>query len=147
MYADGGSFTDHEIHRMLRKKQVTGIGGEWFRCTVDDVRAAYLAVKTRTQNAENRTQNFSMRPEQREAVEKTMAYFQVAQQEPGGGIPKFLLSKKLDSDETSISSGKGTHIIAENMGLMPLVAPFIEEQSKRLIIAEKIIKRIFLLIF
>lgn len=50
----------------------------------------------------------------------------------------FYVSKKLDSDETSISSGKGTHIIAENMGLMPLVAPFIEEQSKRLIIAEKI---------
>lgn len=50
----------------------------------------------------------------------------------------FYVSKKLDSDETSISSGKGTHVIAENMGLMPLVAPFIEEQSKRLIIAEKI---------
>lgn len=75
---------------MLRKKRVTGVGGEWFRCTVDDVRAAYLAVKTRTQNSENRTQNFTMRPEQREAVEKTMAYFQAAQQKLGGRIPKFL---------------------------------------------------------
>ncbi len=50
----------------------------------------------------------------------------------------FFVSKKLDSDETTISSGKGTHAIAENMGLMPLVAPFIEEQSKRLTAAEKI---------
>ena len=111
MYADGGSFTDHEIHRMLRKKQVTGVGGEWFRCTVDDVRAAYLAVKTRTQNAENRTQNFSMRPEQREAVEKTMAYFQAAQQEQGGRIPKFLWNAKMRFGKTF-----ATYQLAKRMG-------------------------------
>jgi hypothetical protein len=74
MYEDGGSFDDHEIHRMLRKKQVSGVGGEWFRCTVDDVRAAWLAVRTRTQNLENRTLNFAMRPEQEEAVAKTIGY-------------------------------------------------------------------------
>jgi hypothetical protein len=51
MYEDGGSFDDHEIHRMLRKKQLSGVGGG----TVDDVRAAWLVVKTRTQNVENRT--------------------------------------------------------------------------------------------
>ena len=111
MYEDGGSFTDHEIHRMLRKKQVTGVGGEWFRCTVDDVRAAYLAVKTRTQNAENRTQNFSMRPEQREAVEKTMAYFQAAQQEQGSRIPKFLWNAKMRFGKTF-----ATYQLAKRMG-------------------------------
>ena len=111
MYEDGGSFTDHEIHRMLRKKQVTGVGGEWFRCTVDDVRAAYLAVKTRTQNAENRTQNFSMRPEQREAVEKTMAYFKAAHDEPGGRIPKFLWNAKMRFGKTF-----ATYQLAKRMG-------------------------------
>ncbi len=50
----------------------------------------------------------------------------------------FFVSKKTDSDETSITSTKGIHSIAENMGLMPLVAPFIEEQSKRLRAAERI---------
>lgn len=50
----------------------------------------------------------------------------------------FFVSKKPDSDETIITSGKGPHAIAENMGLMPLVAPFIEAQSKRLLIAERI---------
>ena len=111
MYEDGGSFTDHEIHRMLRKKQVTGVGGEWFRCTVDDVRAAYLAVKTRTQNAENRTQNFSMRPEQREAVEKTMAYFKAAHNELGGRIPKFLWNAKMRFGKTF-----ATYQLAKRMG-------------------------------
>ncbi len=52
----------------------------------------------------------------------------------------FFVSKKDSSDETSISNGKSAYSIAENMGLMPLVAPFIEEQSKKLAMAEKIYK-------
>lgn len=48
MYPDGSSFTDHDVHRVLKRKQITGMGGEWFRCTVDDVRAAVLAVKNHT---------------------------------------------------------------------------------------------------
>ena len=111
MYEDGGSFTDREIHRMLRKKEVTGVGGEWFRCTVDDVRAAWLAVKTRTQNVENRTQTFSMRPEQREAVEKTMAYFNAAHLERGGRIPKFLWNAKMRFGKTF-----ATYQLAKRMG-------------------------------
>ena len=103
MYEDGGSFTDHEIHRMLRKKQVSGVGGEWYRCTLDDVRSAYLAVKTRSQNIENRTQNFSMRPEQEEAVVKTMEYFRSAQKEHGGRIPKFLWNAKMRFGKTFAS--------------------------------------------
>ena len=53
MYPDGSSFTDHDVHRVLKRKQITGMGGEWFRCTVDDVRAAVLAVKNHTANVEN----------------------------------------------------------------------------------------------
>lgn len=100
MYADGGSFTDKDIHRMLRKKQISTEGGEWFRCTPDDVRAAWIAVRTRTENIENRTQNFPMRPEQAEAVEKTTAYFQAARDEEGGRIPKFLWNAKMRFGKT-----------------------------------------------
>lgn len=56
----------------------------------------------------------------------------------------FFVSKKSGSDETGISFANNTHAIAENMGLMPLVAPFIEEQSHRLIEAEKIYSENFL---
>ena len=52
MYPDGSSFTDHDVHRALKRKQITGMGGEWFRCTVnyenevqkwlDLIRGAYL---------------------------------------------------------------------------------------------------------
>ena len=64
MYEDGGTFTDHAVHRMLRHKGIVNPDGEWFRCTVEDVRAAWLAVRMRSENEENRDQNFAMRPEQ-----------------------------------------------------------------------------------
>lgn len=112
MYEDGGSFDDHEIHRMLRKKQVSREGGEWFRCTVDDVRAAWLAVRTRTQNVENRTRNFSMRPEQEEAVAKTIEYYQSARNERGKSIPKFLWNAKMRFGKTFAA-----YQLAKRMGL------------------------------
>jgi hypothetical protein len=100
LFDDGGSFDDHAVHRALEKRGFSRKGGEWFHCTVDDVRAAWLAVKTRTQNAENRTLDFSMRPEQKDAVAKTVAYYQSAQNEPAESIPKFLWNAKMRFGKT-----------------------------------------------
>ena len=81
LYADGGSFRDEDVHRALKKRgfyparNADGKETEFFKCTLDDVKAAIVAVKTHSANEENRTQTFRMRPEQLEAVEKTAAYF------------------------------------------------------------------------
>ncbi len=75
MRNDGTSFTDHHVHSMLRINGVKNEGGEWFRCTVEQVKAAIVAVRTGQLNEENRSLDFAMRPEQVEAVEKTAAYF------------------------------------------------------------------------
>ena len=72
MRNDGSCFTDHDVHALLRKRKIQAVGGEWFRCTVNDLKAAMVAIKTGTANLENRVHTFSMRPEQREAVEKTI---------------------------------------------------------------------------
>ena len=72
MYSDGGTFSDRDVHRALTKRGFTSAGGEWFRCSVNDVRAAYIAVRDGVENAENRTRDFKMRPEQEEAVVKTI---------------------------------------------------------------------------
>lgn len=76
MYSDGGNFSDHDIHRALKKRKIQNKGGEWFQCTVDELKAAYIAVRDRVDNVENRTRDFKMRPEQEEAVLKTMEYFE-----------------------------------------------------------------------
>ncbi|MEO6908118.1 MAG: DEAD/DEAH box helicase family protein, partial [Abditibacteriaceae bacterium] len=74
--------------------------GEWFRCDVDVVKAAVIAVKERIQNEENRTQDFTMRPEQQEAVDKTIAYFSSAKKDNKNNTPRFLWNAKMRFGKT-----------------------------------------------
>ncbi|HEV2176449.1 MAG TPA: GIY-YIG nuclease family protein [Terriglobia bacterium] len=83
MRSDGTVFTDHDVHRMLRINGVKNPGGEWFRCTVTQVKAAIIAVGTGQLNEENRSLDFTMRPEQKAAVESTVAYFSSWRREKG----------------------------------------------------------------
>ena len=112
MREDGSCFTDHDVHRMLRRRKITGVGGEWFRCTVDELEAAVLAVKTDTLNEENRTRTFAMRPEQAEAVNKTIAYFRSAKQDAPDRAPKFLWNAKMRFGKTFAA-----YELAKRMGL------------------------------
>ena len=100
MYPDGTAFSDHDVHRVLKQKHFINTGGEWFKCSVDDVRAAVLAVKTHTVNAENRINNFKMRPEQQAAVEKTAAYFLSTEEDNIKRYPKFLWNCKMRFGKT-----------------------------------------------
>ncbi|MFN3638873.1 MAG: GIY-YIG nuclease family protein [Chloroherpetonaceae bacterium] len=80
---DGRTFTDRDVHRMLRNSGIEQEGGEWFRCTVEQVRAAIQAVRAGQLLEEQRSQNFGLRPEQEAAIAKTMAYFQSFKSENG----------------------------------------------------------------
>ena len=100
MYPDGGSFTDHDIHRILKRKGFQCVGGEWFRCSVSDVKSAIIAARAHTENSENRTNDFGLRPEQREAVEKTIAYYSSAKKENPDRAPKFLWNAKMRFGKT-----------------------------------------------
>lgn len=112
MYSDGGNFRDHEVHRALEKRGIPREGGEWFRCTVDQLRAAYIAVRDKAENFENRFRDFSMRPEQKEAVEKTFAYFESNKNERNNRIPKFLWNAKMRFGKTFAA-----YHLAKKMGL------------------------------
>src|SRR5690606_24455465 len=74
MRNDGSVFTDSDVHNYLKKKKYKNTDGEWFECTVADVKAALIALKSGEENQENRTLNFGMRPEQKSAVEQTAHY-------------------------------------------------------------------------
>lgn len=102
MYTDGGNFMDHDIHKYLDKKGFKNVGGEWYKCKVDDVRAAWIAVRSRTENIENRVLNFKMRPEQEEAVNKTIEYFNSMKEdsEHKNISPKFLWNAKMRFGKT-----------------------------------------------
>ena len=106
MYCDGGSFTDKRIHEKLASmgyKQLRhgNKKTEWFRCSVNALRAAWIAVKNRTENSEERNLDFAMRPEQSEAVEKTLKYYATAEKETRvKRTPKFLWNAKMRFGKT-----------------------------------------------
>lgn len=102
MRKDGSSFTDHDIHRFLRRKGISNPDGEWFRCSLKDVKAAIVAVTKGEKNEENRTLTFAMRPEQKEAVAKTASYLRsfYADRENKDSVPKFLWNCKMRFGKT-----------------------------------------------
>ena len=71
MYPDGTHyFIDDPVHDALERRNIENVDGEWYRCTIDDVKAAIIEVREGRKNTENRTQSFKMRPEQQAAVDK-----------------------------------------------------------------------------
>ena len=100
MRPDGTSFSDHDIHRALDKNHIPYIAGEWYKCSVNDVHAAIIAVKNRTDNQENRTQTFKMRPEQEDAVSRTVEYYNSVYKEDSTRTPKFLWNAKMRFGKT-----------------------------------------------
>lgn len=117
MSNDGSCFTDKEVHRLLERKGCKRLNpldktDEWFRCSVADIMAAILSLRTGVANEENRTQNFTMRPEQFRAVEQTRTYFEQALKEEPNRIPKFLWNAKMRFGKTFAS-----YQLAKKMGL------------------------------
>jgi len=103
MRKDGSSFRDFEIHKYLRNKGIKNTDGEWFTCSVKEVKAAIIAIKKGELNEENRTLDFKMRPEQEQAVDKVIHYFDSYKKENPSGIPHFLWNAKMRFGKTYAS--------------------------------------------
>ncbi len=117
MKNDGSCFTDHEVHAVLKakgKKQLNAgrDKNEWFKCSLNDVQAAIVAVQTGAENVEDRNRTFAMRPEQKRAVDMTTAYFESARIEGGGRAPKFLWNAKMRFGKTFAA-----YQLAKRMGM------------------------------
>lgn len=103
MKRDGSSFTDHEVHRLLRDWKVVHATGEWYKCTLNDLRRAIRQIKTGEKTEENRVLDFGMRPEQEEAVNKSIAYFSSFKNENRDRTPHFLWNAKMRFGKTFAS--------------------------------------------
>jgi len=109
MRKDGTYFDDHVVHRLLRKKGIKNPKGEWFACTVQQLKAIVLALKEGFVNEENRTLNYKMRPEQEEAVRRAAEYFESFNE--GKKTPRFLWNCKMRFGKTFAS-----YQLAKKMG-------------------------------
>ena len=116
MCPDGSIFTDKDVHRILRRKGFRQMNegsdrNEWFNCSVSDVKAAIVELKTGIVTDASRTATFKMRPEQYQAVKRTMEYYAYAAKEDPGRPPKFLWNAKMRFGKTFAS-----YQLAKKMG-------------------------------
>ncbi len=111
MKSDGSSFTDHDVHRALKRMGIKNPEGEWFKCTVNELRKAIWDIKNGERTEPSRTLTFGMRPEQSAAVEKTMAYFKSFKRENPDKTPHFLWNAKMRFGKTFAS-----YQLAKKMG-------------------------------
>ena len=105
MRPDGTCFTDKDVHKLLRHKGFLQLNegedrNEWFRCTLTDALTAVEELRTETRFEGQRTWNFSMRNEQKAAVEMTKAYFERAKEDDPEHPPKFLWNAKMRFGKT-----------------------------------------------
>ncbi len=106
---DDTDFTDHEVHAALVKAGVRRPEGEWFEATLDDVKAAIHAVRSGAEFDATRTDSFTARPEQAQAVEATAAYMRAHVGD--GQPPRFLWNAKMRFGKTF-----ATYQLAREMG-------------------------------
>jgi hypothetical protein len=97
---DGTTFTDHQVRAALIKRKFEKTAGEWMRCTIKDLKAVLISLRTGHQIADIRDQDFPMRAEQRAAVDKTHGYFHSVWQEDMHAVPRFLWNAKMRFGKT-----------------------------------------------
>ena len=93
---NGDVFDDDIVHKTLIKKGFECVGGEWFKCSLKDVKSAIISIKQGKENVENRDRSFKMRPEQEEAVNRAYDYFIKNKDKQ----PKFLWNAKMRFGKT-----------------------------------------------
>ena len=115
MCEDGSVFMDHDVHAILERKGFKKLDipddNEWYNCSVGDVKAAIIELKTGIRTEASRTWTFKMRPEQQRAVMRTENYFKDAKKADPTHAPKFLWNAKMRFGKTFAS-----YELAKKMG-------------------------------
>ena len=111
---DGTWFGDRDIHRAMKAQGIKAIRGpkkdsEKFEATLDEVKAAIVAVRNGTPFESSRTHDFPMRPEQETAVALTAGHFTAHADDTH--TPKFLWNAKMRFGKTFT-----TYQLAREMG-------------------------------
>ncbi|MDO4686329.1 MAG: GIY-YIG nuclease family protein [Corynebacterium sp.] len=112
---DGSTFRDSDVIERLVAKGFEsprlGSSREWVRCDVGDVLTAIAEIRTGQLYSGQHYQTFAMRPEQAEAVVRTLAYYESIWAENSAAVPRFLWNAKMRFGKTFTS-----YQLAKQMG-------------------------------
>jgi hypothetical protein len=117
---DGTLFRDSDLRQHLIEKGFQNVviesSKEWIRCGVADIKTALTEIKSGLRVSGTHHETFTMRDEQRSAVELTLSYFKSRWDEDAKSIPRFLWNAKMRFGKTFTayqlaSSMKATRIL------------------------------------
>jgi len=97
---DGTIFSDHDVRAALVRKGFENDELEWMRCTVADVKTVLVELRSGLKFTGRHHEDFPMRPEQADAVEKTFSYFRSIWAENKKAVPRFLWNAKMRFGKT-----------------------------------------------
>jgi hypothetical protein len=104
---DGTLFRDAEVRRRLIEKGfeniIIGSAREWIRCTEADIKTVITELQNGIKLSGTHHETFSMRAEQKTAVEVTHAYFKSRWKEDKSAVPRFLWNAKMRFGKTFTS--------------------------------------------
>ncbi len=97
---DGSILSDFQVRNLLEERGFKKIKGEWIECGVSDVKAAIISLKHDEINEKKRIFDFKLRPEQKEAIDKTKNYFSRIKKENTKNASHFLWNAKMRFGKT-----------------------------------------------
>ncbi len=97
---DGAIFRDQDVRDALIRKGFENPTREWMRCTVKDVKTVLSELRTRQLFTGTHDEEFKMRAEQAEAVNRTYAYFHSIWKEDTYAVPRYLWNAKMRFGKT-----------------------------------------------
>lgn len=104
---DGTIFTDNDVIQRLVAKGFEnphfGSAREWVRCSPADVLTAITELRRGEVFTGHHYQTFPMRPEQQEAVDRTLGYYRSIWAEDETKVPRFLWNAKMRFGKTFTS--------------------------------------------
>jgi len=100
---DGTFFRDFEVRERLKSKGFANPTLEWMECTIADVQTAITELRTGQAMTGTHHEAFPMRPEQKQAVQKTHDYFHSIWKEDMHAVPRFLWNAKMRFGKTFAS--------------------------------------------
>jgi len=100
---DGSFFRDGAVRERLKAKGFENVELEWVRCAAEDVLTVIKELHTGKELTNTRHEDFTMRAEQVDAVEKTAAYYESIWEEDKEAVPRFLWNAKMRFGKTFAS--------------------------------------------
>lgn len=108
---DGTLFSDFDVRARLAKKGFKRVELEWIKCSLKDVQTVLTELRTRQALTGTHHATFSLRDEQRAAVDKTHSYFHSIWSEDMHAVPRFLWNAKMRFGKTF-----STYHLAKRLG-------------------------------